>query len=373
MRILLFGNPSTLHSNLAKGLRERGHEVRSISNRTGWRQFPVDDILLERRHDLNGKLAFIDYLWKALPILAACKGYDIVQLNNPMFLCLRGTHMKPFYNYLRRHNKKIVLGAFGEDYHIVDQMLNGNLFRYSDQKIGTQIRTDDSAKQQRQEWYDNGSLQREYSQYVSKDCDAIVACLQEYYACYQAVYPAKTSFIPLPVLLEPAARTSFEIPKKLKLFLGIQKERSQMKGTDIMLKAAQDIVRDYPEKVTLQVVENVPYEEYKKIMEGSDAILDQLYSYTPSMNSLLAMSKGIIDIGGGEPENYGILNEPELRPIINVEPNYQSVYEALKDLVNHPERVPALKQQSIQYVQKHHDYRLVADRYLSLYQQLLAQ
>ena len=52
------------HSNLAKGLRERGHEVRLVSERYGWRQFPVDDILLERRTDINGKLAFVDYLVK---------------------------------------------------------------------------------------------------------------------------------------------------------------------------------------------------------------------------------------------------------------------------------------------------------------------
>ena len=68
MRILLFGNPSMWHSNLAKGLRERGHEVRLISERYGWRSFPVDDICLERRTDINGKLAFVDYLLK-IPLL----------------------------------------------------------------------------------------------------------------------------------------------------------------------------------------------------------------------------------------------------------------------------------------------------------------
>ena len=60
-------------------------------------------------------------------------------------------------------------------------------------------------------------------------------------------------------------------------------------------------------------------------MEGSDAILDQLYSYTPSMNPLEAMSRGIICIGGGEPENYEILNETLLHPIINVQPNMKAV------------------------------------------------
>lgn len=107
------------------------------------------------------------------------------------------------------------------------------------------------------------------------------------------------------------------------------------------------------------------------MMNGSDAILDQLYSYTPSMNPLEAMARGIICIGGGEPENYEIIHEDKLRPIINVLPNYKSVYQELEHLVLHPELVPLLKQQSIEYINKHHDYIKVAKRYEAFYQKLL--
>ena len=78
----------------------------------------------------------------------------------------------------------------------------------------------------------------------------------------------------------------------------------------------------------------MPYEDYKRIMCGSDVILDQLYSYTPSMNSLLAMSKGIICIGGGEPESYDIVGEKTLKPIVNVEPTYESVCYAMEWIIN---------------------------------------
>ena len=121
----------------------------------------------------------------------------------------------------------------------------------------------------------------------------------------------------------------------------------------------------------LNIAESVPFAEYQQMMENSDAILDQLYAYTPSMNPLLAMSKGIICIGGGEPENYEILNEKVLCPIINVQPNYESVYHELEQLVLHPERIPVLKRQSIDYIQKHHEYIKVARQYEQLYQQLL--
>ena len=51
-----------------------------------------------------------------------------------------------------------------------------------------------------------------------------------------------------------------------------------------MLKAAQAIAQKYPDQVELRVAEGVPFAEYVEMMNGSDAILDQLYSYTPSMN-----------------------------------------------------------------------------------------
>ena len=368
MRILLFGNPSMWHSNLAKGLRERGHEVRLISERYGWRSFPVDDICLERRTDINGKLAFVDYLLKAFPILLKCKGYDIVQLNHPMFLALRGRYMKPFYNYLRRNNGKIVMCSVGEDYHILDQIINKNILQYSEQRIGSEIMHNDNVQFLRNIYLERKTAN--YCKYVAEDCDAIVAVLYEYWACYNNVYPQKLHFFPLPVVVEEKYTQEFFVGDKVRLFIGLQRDRMNIKGTDIMLKAAQDVVRDYPDKAILQVVENVPYAEYEHMLANADVLLDQIYSYTPAMNALLAMSKGIVAVTGGEQENYDIIGEQELRPIINVQPTYESVYRELKELVLHKENVPELKRQSVEYVRRHHDYRKVAKQYEDFYKTL---
>ena len=138
-----------------------------------------------------------------------------------------------------------------------------------------------------------------------------------------------------------------------------------------MLRAAEDVQHQYPDRLQLLKAEGVPFDEYRKMMDGSDALMDQLYSYTPAMNALLAMSKGIIVIGGGEPENYEILGEEELRPIINVQPTYESVCHELEQLVLHQEKLPALKWQSREYVRRHHDYLKVARQYEDLYRRLL--
>lgn len=63
--------------------------------------------------------------------------------------------------------------------------------------------------------------------------------------------------------------------------------------------------RKYSELCRITEVHDVPYARYQQLMDDADVQLDQLYS--PSMNSLLAMAKGVTVVGGGEPENYEIL------------------------------------------------------------------
>ena len=137
-----------------------------------------------------------------------------------------------------------------------------------------------------------------------------------------------------------------------------------------MLEALEALKKKYPERCKIVKAESVPFNEYQHLMDSSDCILDQLYSYTPAMNSLLAMSKGIINVGGGEEENYQILNEQELRPIINVRPNIHDVFISLEQLVLHPERIPELKRQSVEYIRRHHDFMKVASQYLDFYRNI---
>ena len=379
MKILLMGEYSNVHATLAEGLRKLGHHVTVLSNGDFWKNYPRDIDLVRK----PGKLGGIMYMMKLYTIVHKLRGYDIVQLINPMFLELKAERIFPIYQYLRKHNKKVILGGFGMDYYWVSVCCKDKPLRYSDFNMGNQLRTNTDALKERKDWL--GTEKGRLNQMIAEDCDGIITGLYEYWACYQPSFPQKTTFIPFPIkpqLITPGNSNShtyvenhqiipLDIPKKVKLFIGINKSRSEYKGTDIMLKAAQAIAKKYPDKTELRIAENIPFAEYVKMMNGSDAILDQLYSYTPSMNPLEAMARGIICIGGGEPENYEIIHEDKLRPIINVLPNYESVYQQLEHLVLHPELVPLLKQQSIEYISKHHDYIKVAKRYEAFYQKLL--
>ena len=363
MNILLLGEYSNVHNTLAKGLRELGHQVTVASDGDGWKEYPRD---IDLKREPGGRLSFI---WRLLKALPRFRGYDVVQIINPMFLELKAERILPVYRYLRRHNRKIVMGSFGMDYYWVSVNTDKRPLRYSDFNFGDQPRTDAQAELYRKEWI--GTPKQRLTETIARDCDGISACLYEYWVTYNQLSElrSKMRFIPLPIVMPDIYHTSF-YGGPLKLFVGISRNRSAYKGTDKMLRAAQALKEKYPDRLELRIAEGVPFDEYQRIMDGSDAILDQLYSYTPSMNSLLAMSKGIIDIGGGEPENYSILGEDELRPIINVEPYEQSVYDTLEQLIMHPERITELKRQSVEYIKRHHDYIKVARQYEQFYAEL---
>ena len=364
MRILLIGEYSNVHATLAKGLRALGHEVVVASNGDFWKDYPRD-IDLARK---PGKWGGLSLMVKLITQLPKWTGYDVVQLINPQFVELKAERIFSIYDYLRRHNRCVVLGAFGMDSYWVRACMEQKPLRYSDFNIGDQLRDNPDALRERTDWLD--TAKERLNRHVADTCNGIVAGLYEYWVCYRPAFPKKTTYIPYPIEMPKQPEPSFS-NRKLRLFIGINEARSAYKGTDVMLSAAEEVAKRYPEQVELRIARSVPFKQYQEMMDGSDAILDQLYSYTPSMNSLLAMSKGIICIGGGEPEHYDLLGEHELRPIINVEPDRQSVVDALEDLVGHPERIAQLKKDSIEYVRRHHEYISVAQRYDDFYTSIL--
>ena len=360
MRILLLGEYSNVHATLAEGLRALGHQVTVASNGDFWKNYPRDIDLARKTTRWGG----IMLLLKVLSLLPKWRGYDVVQLINPMFLELKAERILHIYNYLRLHNKKLFLGAFGMDYYWVNECITRKPLQYSDFNIGDELRTNNEALVEKQDWI--GTKKAELNIKIARECNGIISGLYEYWVCYKPNYPDKTTFIPYPIVLKEE-QPEYGIPQKVRIFIGINRERSAYKGTDIMLSAAKEVQSRYPDRMKLIIAESLPFAEYTKTMEGADAILDQLYAYTPSMNPLEAMSKGIICIGGGEQENYDIIGEKELRPIINVKPTKESVVEQLEQLVLHPERVPELKQQSVEYIKRHHDYIKVAKQYINFW------
>ena len=370
MKILLLGDYSNVHATLASALRTLGHEVTLASDGDSWKNYPRDVDL--KRPSLK-KFSSIAYYLRLLFTFRIFKNYDVVQLINPCFLPLKAERIGRFYNFLRHHNKKIFLGAFGMDHYWVKAGLDCKTFRYSDFNIGSQVRKNADNEIWIRDWLlgEKGKLNQE----IADDCDGIVSGLYEYDAAYRPRFGKKVRFIPFPIRLdnELLSQKSRSIQgkngerTKVRFFIGIQRQRHAYKGTDVMLAALERLQADFPDEVEYVTAENVPFDEYVQLLCSSDVLLDQLYSYTPAMNALQAMAQGLVVVTGGEPENYEILGETELRPIINVLPSEESVYEQLKALVLRRDEIPLLSQQSRAYIMKHHEYLNVAQQYLDFW------
>jgi glycosyltransferase involved in cell wall biosynthesis len=359
MKILLLGEFSHLHYTLAQGLRVLGHEVCVAASDIGWRQYTYDVSLNRPTNSLKDGLVCLLRVLRHLPEF---RGYDVVQLISPYFLRLRSERTLPVYRYLKRHNGKVFLGAFGTDYYYARACMESDTFRYSDFKTGDTFRDTPFNRLTLDDWYRGGAARA--TRAIAETCDGIIACLWEYYVSYLPVFPEKTTFIPLPIDTREVTPRIRAAPDVMNLFIGIQEERSVLKGTDRMYAALCDVARAHPDRCRITRVENVPYPRYRQLLGDADVQLDQLYSYTPSMNSLIAMAQGVTVVGGGEPENYQLLGETRLRPIVNVLPDEQDIYNKVEALVMNPERIPELSRQSIEYVARHHHFVDVARRYV---------
>ena len=372
MRILLVGEYSNVHWTLAEGLRALGHEVTVVSDGDHWKGYRRD---IDLRRRSFGKWDTLRYVLQTKCLWPRLKGYDVVQLINPVFLDLRAERILPYYQQLRKQNGRLFLGSFGIDKPWVEEGLKPDTFRYSDFYLFGQRRDNVDTRQMEADWLlgPKGVL----FDYVANDCDGIIASLYENYRCCRPHYQGKLHFIPFPINQNSQNNQSFQkktFPYKrkservLRFFIGLQRTRSAYKGTDIMLRALERLKEKYPDRMEIVIAENVPFEQYCEMMNHSDVLLDQLYSYTPAMNALQAMSQGLVVVSGGEPEHYALLGETELHPIINVQPTEDDVFQQIEEhLLLHPEALEQLSRDSVEYVRRHHDPVRVAQQYLEVW------
>ena len=395
MKILLIGEASFLHNTLKKGLVERGHRVTTMSDGNGWHDAPHDIDL--RRDGRWGKLGGLWVVWQLLRHLPQLCGNDVVQIHNYQFVPLMYRWNTLLLRFLKLTNRCVVKGCFGDDPQIFRRQAQG-VPAYSDTFWSGQLQNADHHSDRIAEVVEHGA---EASwRKTTAMADALVPCLYEYWLDYnEPPYAAKLHYIPLPMECEkmvrwcdgemvkcvgndaPSHPNDSQLPTNLTtspshhltILIGLQPKRDFMKGAMKIATFVEEVARRHPGKVQIKYVEGVPYDEYMHLLAEADVLVDQLYSYTPSMNSLAAMARGTVVIGGGEEEYYEFIGEDTLRPIINVRPDVpdEENIAAIERALFTDGTLERMAQESIQFVHKYHDYRHVAEQYEQLYRGLL--
>jgi len=362
MKILLLGEYSNLHWLLAQELRLLGHKVNVASDGDGLKNYKRD---IDLKRNSSGIWDTFAALCKVIKNLKYFRGNDIVQIINPNFTQLNVLVNKFLYRYLKKHNRKVFLGAFGDDSFWLRACLDNKTFRYSEFYVNGKENKLSDNERLKKKWLNSATESLNIE--IADSCDGIIACLYEYYASYEPKYKDKLTFIPLPMDLEVIKKTNIASNRKINFFIGINRPRHEFKGTDRLHKVLLEIYDKYPDEMEITVAESLQYNEYLGNLEKADVVLDQIYSYSPAMNGLLTLAMGKVLVSGGEPEMYDILNEKDLRPIVNVYPSEEDIYNKLENIIIDKDRIPNISDMGRIFVERHHDVKKVAQKYLDFW------
>ena len=366
LKILLLGDYSNCHRTLATGLRRLGCDVTLISDGSTWQNCDRDLDISRRPGKFGGLELFIKMSTSLRPKL---KGYDIVSINDPNFVTLKPSRLKIIFDRLRRDNGSVFLNAMSTDVPFLDMLeATDSPLRYSEWFTdGQPGRHYIANHDQWQAWHSPELVN--YHRHVYENIDGATSVLYEYHCALERVLPTdKIAYVGIPIdldLYDPVVYTDSVGP--VKLFLGRDRHRMLVKGSDLLEKAARIVIERHPGQAELVLVENRPFNEFVNLLRGAHVVLDQIYSYTPATTALMAMAYGLNVVSGGEPDYYNFIGEHDNRPIINAPIHLDALVETLDNVVTHPELLAERGRRSREFVEKHNECVTVARRHLDFW------
>ena len=338
LKILLLGDYSNCHRTLAVGLRKLGCDVVQASSGSAWMDCARDIDISRRPGKLGGLGLFLRLMYGDLNRLL--KGFDIVAIHDPNFVELKPSRLRPLFRKLRKNNGAVFLTSMSTDIGYLDMVSAPDCpLRYSEWFVGdkpSRMYLDDPHKWD--EWHAPELVA--YQREVFDNLNGAVSVLYEYQLGMERILgKEKAGYGGIPIDISGFRKV--EIPEDIetvKLFLGRDRNRKLMKGSDLLETAARRVIERHPGKAELTIVENRPYAEFVELLRNSHVVLDQIYSYTPSTTPLMAMAYGLNVVTGGEQEFYDFIGEQENRPIINAPIELEALTDTIERIVLEPEK-----------------------------------
>ncbi|OLY93385.1 hypothetical protein SAMN05444008_107202 [Cnuella takakiae] len=355
MRVLLVGDFSAVHSNLAKALRMLGHDVVVASTGDNFKNF-------QREYDLKPKvqnkiLAGLERIVLEEHFVRSAKGFDVIQIVNPGIFS-RFHLRNPFRSLLKRA-PRVFMYAVGDDYRYW-QAFREKAFRYSPHADA--LKFDYKAEQSVWEY---GKF-KEYSLFLEANVSGIITGAASYQIAYQR-HPKYLANIPFPVYFPGDTLDEPRQSVAPMLFIhGRQSGRHGFKGSWYIDQAISLLEQETRGLVQFRTVENLPFTEYLHLIKQADGIFDQANCYDPGMNALINMMHGRLVFGGCEPEfmdSFGIKEEP----LVNIIPDPAAIAAVVRKYVNDPGLMYLVKCNGSRFVQKYHNSLDVAEKFVSVW------
>lgn len=366
MKILLMGDASNFHHTLAEGLRLDGHDVTVASNGSRWMDTERDINLYRSPGKIGGA-----WLWTRLntSLRSRLRGYDIVAVTNTGFIEQQPSRQIAMLRRLKRDNGRLFLTMLGPDTSYVDACLAPDpVLRYSERRAaGCPTPYAVESEEEDRQW--RLPAVREFNDLMYSLSEGIATILPEYDITTRAMHPGlNIRYCGFPINIDRISPRPMTIDGPVNIFQCCHRGRENEKGASPMRMVAEQLARDFPERVSYHWVQNVPYARFVELLNQSHIVIDQLYSYSPATTALLAMAEGKVAVSGAEPEYYQYLGNPPERPVINAVPGEpERLYDDLKALISNPRLLRAKGETSRIFVVTHHNYRTVARQFLDFW------
>ena len=379
MKILLLGEYSRLHNSLKEGLVALGHEVTIVGCGDKFKKFPVDYSIYAAVCNDN-KIA--NFLFKSIRkvlgldfekiekairfylLLPKLNDFNHVQLINSDALETYPILSRFLFKKLFKKIKSRSLLICGDEVSVVDYWFQNEL-KYS---VLTPYFEDNSLENQFQFplKYRKENYKKTFK-WLKENCQQLITSDLDYGIPMQKM-GYSTTFIPNPINTDKIVFQPIENTNKIIIFLGINRLSYLKKGINYFEKALEIIREKYADKVEIIVTENLPYNEYISIYNKAHILLDQVFAYDQGYNALEAMAKGKVVFTGAETEflNQYQLQEDEV--CINALPNETEIAAKLSLLIEHPEKIIAISKNARNFIEKQHDYKTIATKYLACWE-----
>lgn len=378
MKVLLIGEYSGVHTNLAKALIEKDVEVLTVHDGDSYKKFESDVIIKYRRFEPKNKyLNYVLKLYYQLLLylgLSGCiqifkyrkelnklRGYDVVQIINPVFLSGFGSIVNiVVLRYLLRNNRKLFMCALGDDYVWVKGSLKNKKF-----KSMFHLMTLGNVRQYLHSMmYVYGFLYPYLNKLAIKKANRVIPGLYDYFYYYRN-YNNCNEVIPIPIEIDDIKPLKFE-NYPINIFHGWQPNKEYRKGNLFFDQAIKKLIIKYPGKLNYQVVGGLPYKEYIKTFKDSHVFLDQCMSMDQGVNALLALAKGKVVFSGFDDYlcDYYSLKD---KPLLDAKPDFDIIYNQLEDLIVNPHLLDSYSERAILFMKRYHGFDYVVEKYIKIW------
>ena len=361
MNILLLGELSGVHEELAPALRGLGHKVVVGHSKLANSGFESDIPLYRAPGRATGKSVWIREIFSQLGNAPKLTGFDIVQVITPKFFNWK-IH-GPMMRFLKRFNKRLVIIATScsSDYH---RRVAALAYRPCKECLKFDLKTEACI-------YDTPVEQR--AEYLAYDlADAIVVTHFEYaFALTDTRFAGKLVNIPLPIDTKRHRPSPMPPLHRVRIWYG--ETRFGFKGSPFILPALDRLAAG-PLGQQIEIVRSgrLAFADYLDFLGSLHIAIDQASSYGMGMNALYAMARGRVSLTGAEPETLDFVGVPAVEnPMINILPDAEQIHDVLVGLVERKAELPELGRRSADYVAKYHAADVIARQYANLYERLL--